>query len=204
MNPILDPSKMPCFERWATWAPLGHLRQLIAVAPFTRILASWYIGGKLKGPVTQKHHKISGLTSTDKRGFVTPKFLGLVRLHASAQRLRGVVGATRKDVRTTDLVFLTATLHQLHSKMQAVVAMSRSGAKTMTAITQQARRAATSLCTGPTTGTPDPIQLHAQAHNALSMALHYLSQPNANVAGARRKAIQALGALRGLDLSLEG
>lgn len=56
----------------------------------------------------------------------------------------------------------------------------------------------------PATGNSDSIQLHAQAHNALSMALHYLSQPNANVAGARRKAIQALSALRGLDLSLEG
>lgn len=41
-------------------------------------------------------------------------------------------------------------------------------------------------------------------YDALSMALHYLSQPNVNVASARRKAIQALSALRGLDLSLEG
>ena len=57
----------------------------------------------------------------------------------------------------------------------------------------------------PATGTPDPIQLHADAHNALSMALHYLRQPAANVPGARRKAIQALAALRGLDLcTLEG
>lgn len=56
----------------------------------------------------------------------------------------------------------------------------------------------------PTTGTPDPIQLHAQAHNAMSMALHYLSQPQANIAAARRKAVQALAALRGLDLSTEG
>lgn len=52
--------------------------------------------------------------------------------------------------------------------------------------------------------TSDPIQLHADAHNALSMALHYLSQPKANVPGARRKAVKALAALRGLDLSLEG
>mgnify|MGYP000494016758 CR=1 FL=1 len=43
-----------------------------------------------------------------------------------------------------------------------------------------------------------------QAGLALSMALHYLSQPKANVPGARRKAVQALAALRGLDLSLEG
>lgn len=63
---------------------------------------------------------------------------------------------------------------------------------------------AAQICVSPATGTPDPIQLHAQAHNALSMALHYLSQPQANVAGARRKAVQALSALRGLDLKLEG
>lgn len=68
---------------------------------------------------------------------------------------------------------------------------------------------ATSSCTAapagasPAKGTSDPIQLHAQAHNAMSMALHYLSQPHANVAGARIKAVQALAALRGLDLSLE-
>ena len=53
--------------------------------------------------------------------------------------------------------------------------------------------------TTPTTGTPDPIQLHAAAHNALAMALHYLRQPQANVPGASRKAVQALAALRSLD-----
>ena len=31
--------------------------------------------------------------------------------------------------------------------------------------------------TMPTMGTPDTIQLHAEAHNALAMALHYLRQP---------------------------
>ena len=56
----------------------------------------------------------------------------------------------------------------------------------------------------PNTGTPDPIQLHAEAHNALNMAVFYLRQPDANVPGARRKAIQALSALRNLSLSLEG
>ena len=47
-------------------------------------------------------------------------------------------------------------------------------------------------------------QLHAQAENALSVALFHLRQPAANVPGARRKAIQALSALRNLSLSLEG
>ena len=51
----------------------------------------------------------------------------------------------------------------------------------------------------PATGTPDPIQHFADAHNALAMALHYLRQPgDANVAGATRKAVQALAALRRL------
>ena len=50
----------------------------------------------------------------------------------------------------------------------------------------------------------DPIQLHADAHNALSMAVFYLRQPHVDVPGARRKAVQALAALRGLSLSMEG
>ena len=45
-----------------------------------------------------------------------------------------------------------------------------------------------------------PIQLHADAHNALTMALHYLRQPTANVPGAARKTVQALAALRALFL----
>lgn len=67
---------------------------------------------------------------------------------------------------------------------------------------------AATLCahapTLPTTGTLDLIQLHADAHNALSMAVFYLRQPQADTAAARRKAIQALAALRGLSLALEG
>lgn len=55
-----------------------------------------------------------------------------------------------------------------------------------------------------TVRTIDPIQLHADAHNALNMAVFYLRQPQANTAAARRKAIQALAALRGLSLALEG
>ena len=67
-----------------------------------------------------------------------------------------------------------------------------------------ATNTATSATTTPTTGTPDLIQLHADAHNALSMAVFYLRQPAVNVPGARRKAVQALVALRGLSLSMEG
>ena len=54
--------------------------------------------------------------------------------------------------------------------------------------------------TPPTMGAPDTIQLHAEAHNALAMALHYLRQPSGNVPGAMRKAVQALAALRRLNV----
>lgn len=60
------------------------------------------------------------------------------------------------------------------------------------------RRAAPTM---PTTGNPDPIQLHTEAHNALAMAVHYLTQPQVNLPGAARKAVQALAALRRLDVA---
>jgi len=67
-------------------------------------------------------------------------------------------------------------------------------------------RAFSARIPSPTTGTPDPIRLHADAHNALSTALHHLCQSHLDVPSARRKVAQALAALRGLDsaLSLEG
>lgn len=58
--------------------------------------------------------------------------------------------------------------------------------------------------TSPAQGNPDPIQLHAQAHNSLAMACYYLRQPAPNALAARRKAVQALAALRGLSVALEG
>ena len=72
-------------------------------------------------------------------------------------------------------------------------------------ITLASRCAAPTPAQGARLGAPDPIQLHADAHNALAMALHYLRSPAANVPGARRKAAQALAALRRLESAeLEG
>ena len=73
----------------------------------------------------------------------------------------------------------------------------------MTALTQQASCRATPQ-NRHDVGIADPIQLHADAHNALNMAVYYLRQPQANTVAARRKAIQALAALRSLSLALEG
>ncbi len=66
--------------------------------------------------------------------------------------------------------------------------------------TRQAHWIATTPAAAAFTGAGlDPVQLHAQVHNALAMAVHYLNQPQANVPGAARKAVQALSALRRLD-----
>lgn len=66
-------------------------------------------------------------------------------------------------------------------------------------ITLASRSAAPTSSQGARLGaSTDPVQLYADAHNALAMALHYLRQPEANVPGAARKAVQALAALRSL------
>ena len=168
---------------------------------------SRYTGAKPSGPVLQKHHWFSGSNPHRQAGFCHAQNFGLERLHALAQTVWSMVGAglpvralfIRKDARTAEPVFLTAMLHLMYSKMRRMVPLSRSGANSMTVITKASRRAAITPTTGNT-----PIQLHADARNALSTAVFYLSQPQANVAGARRKAVQALAALRSLDLSTEG
>ena len=67
------------------------------------------------------------------------------------------------------------------------------------------RSAAPTSPQGARLGAPtDPIQLYADAHNALAMALHYLRQPSGNLPGATRKAVQALAALRRLDAVTQG
>lgn len=65
----------------------------------------------------------------------------------------------------------------------------------MTNVIPLARRRA--AATPPTTGTPDPIQSFGDACNALAMAAHYVR--SGNTAGAQRKAIQGLAALRSLN-----
>lgn len=69
----------------------------------------------------------------------------------------------------------------------------------MTAITQASHSSAPASRPGETA----LIQLHADAHNALNMAVFYLRQPQPDTAAARIKAVQALAALRNLSLSLE-
>ncbi len=119
-----------------------------------------------------------------------PKFLGLVRLNVSTQWLRGMVGATRKDARTAESVFLTTMLHLLRVETQTVVPLTHSGAKTMTKPqgttptphhTTEERRAFAAL----------------EAANCAALARWYSAR--GNVKAARRKAVQLLAALAVLE-----
>lgn len=65
----------------------------------------------------------------------------------------------------------------------------------MTTSTQLASRCAAS--TSPYSDL-ELSQLHAQAENALSVALWHMRQPNANLAGAARKTVQAMKAMHEL------
>jgi hypothetical protein len=67
----------------------------------------------------------------------------------------------------------------------------------MTTVSTEASRCAAPI-SRPTLGTNDPIQTHARAVNSLRMALHYLAQPESNIVGASRKAVQALAAINAL------
>ncbi|WP_374005905.1 hypothetical protein [Delftia lacustris] len=161
-------------------------------------LRNSYTDGKPRGPVLQNTKPEEVATPTCKRGFVTPKFWSM---HWFVHRLMvtGEMGLSARTAARLRACF-EHLVHLLCFKTQMVVFLvSPEGTKTMSA----SHRAHTAAPT-PATGTSDPIQAFADAHNALSMAVFYLRQPKANVPGARRKAVQALAALRGLDLSLEG
>ena len=167
--------------------------------PFHFRRASWHNRAKPRGPVLETTKPVAVLSPTFKRAFVTSKFIGLMRPCAFALTITGGMSLSAR-LATRLQAWFQHPVHHMRLKPQMVASLdSPVGIQTMTAITQQASRAAM-----PTTGTADPIQLHAQAHNALNMAVFYLRQPAANVPGARRKAIQALTALRGLSLALEG
>ncbi len=121
---------------------------------------------KPKGPVRRNTFSEAVAAPTEKRGFVTPNFWGWCVCTVSL--FWGVVGVIRKDARTASDVFLTTTLHPTRVETLTVALVTPEGAKTMTTSTVASRSAA------PTTTTPDLVQLHLQACNALAQALHTL------------------------------
>ena len=169
--------------------------------PFQNCCMPCYSACKPKGPVRKNTILGEVAAPTCKRGFVTPKFWGLVRLRHSPM-VTGRGGAYPQGLpHDSGRVLNHHAPPNARKNANGGLPLLPGGAKTMPAITQASRRAAPLM---PTTGTTDPIQLHADAHNALNMAVFYLRQPQANLPGARRKAIQALAALRNLSATLEG
>lgn len=157
-----------------------------------------YNGRKPRGPVCRSTIGSEVATPTVKRGFVMPKFLGLACPHALALMVTGGMGLSVRTSARLNPCF-EHPVHLFRVEAPQVASMSRSGAKTMSAPVAAGRRAAPKL---PASGL-SVIQLHADAHNALSMAAFYLRQPQVNVPAARRKAVQALAALRNLSAALE-
>ena len=98
--------------------------------------------------------------------------------------------------RTSDRVFSTSRPPVALENVAGGFSLDQEHETVTNVITLASRCAAPTM---PNMGTPDTIQLHAEAHNALAMALHYLRQPSGNVPGAMRKAVLALAALRRLE-----
>ena len=157
-----------------------------------------YNGRKPRGPVCRNTSSTAFAAPIEKRGFVMPKFWGVVRQRVPFPTVTGEMGLSAR----TSARLLTCYEHLVHLMPVVrlpVVLLSPTGAKTMSAPVTAGRRAAPK---SPASGT-SAIQLHADAHNALAMAAYYLRQPQVNVPAARRKAVQALAALRGLSDAVE-
>ena len=171
----------------------GHICGL--ALDFTDGAGRGTIRSKAKAPVLKNTFSEAVATPTEKRGFVTTNFWDWCV--CTVPLFWGVVGVIRKDARTASDVFLTTTLHPMRSKTQTVALVPPEGAKTMTTSPVASRSAAPT--TTPTTGnTPriDPVALHFEAVNACAMQSYYTRK--GNHAGAARKAVQALAALRRL------
>lgn len=185
--------------------------------------SSGYTDNKPNGPVRKNTTNTAFATPNDKRGFVMPKFFGVVRIAALAIWLRGVVGVIRKDARTAVFVFLTTTLHLLRVRTQTVDSLIHTGTKTMTATLRAHTAAPTSttprIVSGlsltdprcaevlnalpgmadPAPAAPIPaerLQSVLGAYNAANLASSYIER--GNFIAARRKLTLALAAINQL------
>ena len=154
--PSCQDSKIPRFERWN----LGNLGWNLGRNPFTSGRLSCY-----SGPVTsvKRDWDWSPIESAATKAAVSAMECGFAicapfmvarwagaSLAGSRKRVPG-----RPTHRATALIGLRAVVYANQTCLEAVMATP-------------IRALAPAL---PTTGTPDPIQLHAQAHNAMAMAL---------------------------------
>ncbi len=146
------------------------------------------IRAKAKAPVLQNTFGQAVATPTDKRGFVIPKFWGLVRLHLSRMVYGHGGGYPQGRPRGLSRV-LNRHAHPLCFKTQRVALKSRQGAPTMHPTTARA---------AVRTPAPfDPVATHFEAVNACAMARWYAARYEHTKAA--RKAAQGLSALRKLQ-----
>ena len=149
-----------------------------------------YTAPKPRGPVLQNTKSKAVATPTGKRGLVTPKFWGLVRLHCSPLVSGGMGQAARLAARLWTCFEHPA--HLLRFKTHTVALVTPKGAKTMTTTTQ-----------GTTTPTPHHTTEERRAFAALEAAncaaLARWYSARGNVKAARRKAVQLLAALAVLE-----
>lgn len=178
--------------------PSCSLRTKESKTPFTSALASCYISRKPRGPVLENTISVAVATSTDKRGFVSSKFWGLVRMYASPLMVLGGMGLPVRMAARLRTCF-QHPVHPLCLKTQKVGSLIPVGTQTMNAITQKAIRAATP---SPTTGTVPIAHITdvLAAFNAANMAASYIER--GSFAAARRKLTQALASIN--QIKLEG
>ena len=163
-----------------------------AMLPSARALG--YTAPVLKSMVLENTKPVEVAAPTFKRGFVLPKFWGLVRLHWP-HMVSGGMGVSAKTAARLQACFQHPA-HLLRLKTQTVAFFgSPVGIQTMHPATQ-GRTTPT-----PATSATHPNQLFADAVNAASMANWYTRR--GNIAAAARKARQHLAALNQLA-KLEG
>lgn len=170
------------------------------LAFFTDNAAPCYIVGKSRGPVLENTKHAEVATPTVKRGFVMPKFFGLVRPLAPSFMVSGGMGISVRTAARLRACF-QHPVHLLRLKTQLVESLIHAGTKSMTTSQTAIRTAA------PSASTPDPIALHIKAMNCLSICRSLLTANEPMYLFALNHlaaAQQAIEALRTHELSQKG
>ena len=197
-------SSKPGAHLLALYATINHM----VLRAWCATPSSWGRGTihtRPKGPVRSNTFSEAVAIPTEKRDFVSSKFLGLVRLHWPRMVLGGMGLPARMAARLRTC--LKHPAHPTRVQTQTVALVPPEGAKTMTASPVASRSAAPTIT--PTTGnththldsTSEDARAFAllQASSDATMAKLYLAR--GNVPAARRKAVQLLKALQLLEVT---
>lgn len=146
--------------------------------------------------VLETHLRTSGSTPHRERGFVLPKFWGVVRLHCP-RMVSGGVGLPGRMASAAGSACFNIPAHPTRLKPQKVDSLIQPGIQTMTTLVTPAQAAPT-LASAHEAAL---IELHCAAHNAAVLATLYTTRKQ--YPQAARKTRQHLQALRQLA-KLEG